>query len=1411
MHQLYKWAAAGLLAMSAAAPMSMYGQYVKGPDFSTFADRTDFRDESIYFAITTRFYDGDPMNNVLSWDGQEDQIKNNDPVWRGDFAGLIKKLDYIKALGFTAIWITPIVQNASGFDYHGYHSMDFSSVDLRYESRKEWGCADDVDFKDLIDAAHAKGIKIVLDIVLQHTGNFGENFFCKLFERDQNIKNQADITACLIPDEEKLGGQSYWDLPNDGAKTQYSERFKYMKNTDGQNHESNNYWHHVGGGWNWDETNRWWGQIAGDCVDLNTENPAVVDYMVKCYETFMAMGVDAFRIDTTGHIAPLTFNSAFIPKFVELGEKYKKQRLDEMPFYMFGECCARYGQVIYRDQHLLSSHYYTWQSDPSLVTKWKSYDADWWASQSLLEGAAPVGNMLTCESDPGTVHNSDNVFMKNGAWHEPDYSQASGFNVIDFPMHYNYNSAGDAVRVAKEGDHFYNDASWNVVYVDSHDYAPQPNDDKRFAGGTQQWAENLSMMFTFRGIPCLYYGSEVEFQKGATIDKGPLLALKESGRAYYGAYLEGDITADGFGKIKNASGNVKETLNGDLAQHIRRLNMIRQAVPALRKGQYTWDGCSANGGFAFKRAYKNSYALVAVNGGATFSNVPAGTYTDLVTGQTYQGGGSITVDAPKTQGQLRVLVKDWTGGKVGEDGKFIYASSPVAHGGNPSFTDPGTTQYYTKEDAVGPSIASVSFSPNGGTFKTETQNVTVTLSDAAVAGYYQVAGKERVNLSASNRTSTFTIGEGMNFGETVTVTWSATNDEGKENTGSVTYKKVDPNAAITIYVKGQGNIYAWGDQDGVKQQPLGAWPGKAINSGELVGEFYSFTFDGFDSINVIFNNGGNQTGDITGIDSDVYYEYDGNATANKVEGNVTPQASVTLSPNGGKFTTETITVTATAKNAVSAWYKIGNGEEQNFTSTAQFTIGEGMESGDQVTVSWGATNSEGTEKTGSATFTKQIQGQGGDDPIEGYVAYFVNSGNWSSVNAYAWSGNTEYLGPWPGKQLSQSNINGTDYYVVELEEAPENIIFNCGDTKTDDLEFVNAGIYNANGYTGQTMEGIVVVPEASVTFSPNGGKFTENTITVTATAKDAVSAWYKIGDGEQTSFTTTAQFTLGENMQDGDQVKVSWGATNSAGTEKTGSVTFIKQTQGLGGDEPVVGYVAYFINSGNWSRVNAYAWSGNTKYLGEWPGKQLSTTTIDGTTYYVVELETAPEKIIFNDGNAQTEDLDFVNRGIYNANGYTGQQIEGDDPIIVPPVIDPSESLVVYYDNTSSNWDAVNIHYWGGESASTWPGVAMQQCEHGHYFFSLPKGTTGVVFHNGNGAQTDDITPEHTGVYVCTGDKQSEKLGNHECSTSGVNVIEASQDDEVKIFNLQGVQVTNPGPGIYIVVRGKKVSKIRIN
>ena len=1060
------------------------------------SNRTDFRDESIYFMITTRFYDGDPKNNVLCWDNQAAQIETKDPCWRGDFQGVIDKLDYIKALGFTAIWITPVVQNASGYDYHGYHAMDFQHVDCRYQSSD--GKSGDVMFQELIDKAHAKGIKIILDIVLNHTGNFGEEKLCKLFDRNTQLRNQAYIDACMTPTE-TLGSDYLTILPKD----QYHRRLTMMKNMDGQNRDIHNYWHHYGQ-FGWDDPSRWWGQIAGDCVDLNTENDEVAKYLVDCYGQFIKMGVDGFRIDTSGHISRLTFNHQFIPQFAALGKQYENKRLNKAPFFMYGEVCTRGHDATYRGQANLSCYFYTWKSDESLMNQWDGSQS-FWDSQVLPEGSGPIGPQALCGKESFGDKKSENAKMINGAWHEPDYSEASGFNVIDFPMHYSYNTASDAFRLSKE-DELYNDATYNVVYIDSHDYSPGPNDLNRFGGTDAQWAENLSLLFTFRGIPCIYYGSEVGFRRGVRIDPGPNGPLSETGRAYFGGYITGDVEASDFGEYK-ASGNAAASLNHDVAQHLIRLNKIRQAVPALRKGQWTTDGCKANGGIAFKRAYKDSYALVALNGGATFTDCPAGTYTDLVTGKTYTGS-TITVEAPATQGQVRVLVKDWTGGQVGEDGPFIYATSPQSKGDQAydGQEEAGTT--WNEQAPI--QSATVSFSQAGGSFRTESINLTATLSEDAKSGWYQIQGQDKVNLTPGESVN-LTIGEGMNFGDTKTIEWAAESQNGKVKNGSLAFKKVDPNAAITVYVQAEYApfVYAWTEASGLKKL-AGDWPGtKMTESEEINGEKYWFyAIDGIDKFNVIVNNNnGGQTADITGVTGDIYLKYDGGSNAQKVDAPVNTAAKVTFSPNGGDFQ-KTITVTATlSSNAKSGWYKIGNGEQVALTpgKPANFTLGADMMEGESKTVTWSATNADNETKTGSATFNK-LKEVVIPTPT-GIYAYFLAPAEWSDIHVWAWNDTDNFTGGnWPGVACTKTGAkkNGLDVwmwkYDGDLTGAPTKIIFNNngnGANQTETFAFVNGAVYKRDGKTNETVStginqvGSKKAPAKLKIYSINGQKVAE--------------------------------------------------------------------------------------------------------------------------------------------------------------------------------------------------------------------------------------------------------------------------------------------------------------------------------
>jgi len=295
-------------------------------------------------------------------------------------------------------------------------------------------------------------------------------------------------------------------------------------------------------------------------------------------------------------------------------------------------------------------------------------------------------------------------------YRQPDHSMHSGLNVIDFPMHWNFESAGSAMGVAVSGDHTYNDATFNVVYVDSHDYAPDGAPEyQRFSKPQDVWAENLNLMFTFRGIPCLYYGSEIEFKKGFPIDKGPTMPLRESGRAYFGGYITGDLVVDDFASYSNALGNVAVSLKHPLSLHIQRLNQIRMAVPALRKGQYATEGVSGNN-LAYKRRYTDgqtdSYVLVSISGNAAFNNILNGTYVDAVTGDAKVViNNSLQVNV-SGKGNMRVYVlntaKTQAPGKVGRDGKYLYNTVSVVEDAGTYVDDPEALLPVTPVDPVDP-------------------------------------------------------------------------------------------------------------------------------------------------------------------------------------------------------------------------------------------------------------------------------------------------------------------------------------------------------------------------------------------------------------------------------------------------------------------------------------------------------------------------------------------------------------------------------------------------------------------------------------------------------------------------------------------------------------------------------------
>lgn len=437
----------------------------------------DMREETIYFVMTTRFYDGDTGNDVHCWDDGTAGNGDDDPAWRGDFKGLGEKLDYIKALGFSAIWVTPVVTNGSGYDYHGYHAMDLSTVDARYESS-------DYTYEDLIHDAHQKGMKIIQDVVLQHTGNFGEAHFCDLFTKD-TTKDLGNLQESLIPTQYLLdtyglkSPEEYWAQK---PGVQYQQRLNLMKNVtySGDNGNStgpqpaaqdfsmnkisqsdtynpNNYYHT---GYfqspNYDDWTTKFSQIAGDCVDLNTENPAVAEYVVDSYSKYMDMGVDGFRVDTVRHIPRVSLNIMFNDQLMDAAKAAGKPN-----FYMFGEICTRYTSVWYRGHAEESTPYYTWKESNS---KWAD-SWNWGTSASEINDNMNLVLQHYLEEDnyngdmDSTQPKSDNAYLDGITYHGSDRSMASGMDAIDFQMHRMFGSAKNAYNFAVNNDQYYNDGN----------------------------------------------------------------------------------------------------------------------------------------------------------------------------------------------------------------------------------------------------------------------------------------------------------------------------------------------------------------------------------------------------------------------------------------------------------------------------------------------------------------------------------------------------------------------------------------------------------------------------------------------------------------------------------------------------------------------------------------------------------------------------------------------------------------------------------------------------------------------------------------------------------------------------------------------------------------------------------------
>ena len=249
-----------------------------------------------------------------------------------------------------------------------------------------------------------------------------------------------------------------------------------------------------------------------------------------------------------------------------------------------------------------------------------------------------------------------------------------------------------------------------------------------------------------------------------------------------------------------------------------------------------------------------------------------------------------------------------------------------------------------------------------------------------------------------------------------------------------------------------------------------------------------------------------------------------------------------------------------------------------------------------------------------------------------------------------------------------------------------------------------AVIYNAGS--------IVLPPE--VVFNPaDGTAFSDETLTVTATPLNAVSAWIQVNDGAKQDFTADKQFTVGADVAYGKNVTITWGATDKEGKTETGSVTYKKVKAYV----PALGKadeISCFLETSN-TAAAVYVWNNKVKpvikYAGDWNdaikkmlplvGKSVSGKNVFKWTYDGTETS-APTQIIFLDGNGNkiTADVEFVNHGYYVDGTYstTVTKVHEDE------TVDPE---YVYFDN-ASKWENVYCYFYNGTTSSAaWPGVKM--------------------------------------------------------------------------------------------------------
>ncbi len=515
-----------LLAASALglAPAAIAAEPAAAP--ADFRARTP-EQEVIYFVLPDRFDNGDPRNDRGGIKG--DRLNHGyDPTAKGfyhggDLKGLTRRLDYIQGMGITAIWFAPVfknkpVQGPKGDEsagYHGYWVTDFTTIDPHFGTEAE--------FKAFVDAAHARGIKVYMDIIVNHTADViqyreGGDYAYRgkadyPYSRRGGV-NGAPINPGFAGDH--LAAPENWARLTDPtwAYTPYVPKGEErVKKPDWLNDPI--YYHNRG------NTN-WFGESAtfGDFVgldDVATEHPRVVAGMIEIYGSWIdRFGIDGFRIDTARHVNP-EFWQAFEPAMIE---RAKARGIPN--FHIFAEVAT--GEI-----------------DPGYLARWSH----------IAHLSAPIDMAFAAAMQQA-------VSGKIGT---------------------------DKVARLFEDDALYRGGEKAALrlptFLGNHDFGRFAMFVKQANPGISQdellerVALGHAMMLTLRGVPTIYYGDE----QGFVSDGNDQLAREDMFPSKVAVYNDNDLIGT---DATTAQANF-DTAH-PLYRLIAELSAVRRATPALTGG-----------------------------------------------------------------------------------------------------------------------------------------------------------------------------------------------------------------------------------------------------------------------------------------------------------------------------------------------------------------------------------------------------------------------------------------------------------------------------------------------------------------------------------------------------------------------------------------------------------------------------------------------------------------------------------------------------------------------------------------------------------------------------------------------------------------------------------------------------------